>query len=256
MTREEKEMYNKKIKLYERLGAEKFQDLVFVVEKIKFKIIKKFFPNIEKWFDKRCDKQQKKLLSKAKTEEEKKEIIRNTKFRKMALRKELKQEKNVNYHMDPNRPTEIYKYLEFNKKIHINGLIKDAIVATISTIAVACGLAWAIPILVASILSAGINFECVNIQNCSICKYKRCEEALKKKQAKKIENNIERYGAAAAVIDKAVEESDRIPSLSEIIAQAKTPEELRQLKELIKETLQANKQQEEKEKQKIRGGNK
>ena len=57
MTREEKEMYNKKIKLYERLGAEKFQDLVFVVEKIKFKIIKKFFPNIEKWFDKRCDKQ-------------------------------------------------------------------------------------------------------------------------------------------------------------------------------------------------------
>ena len=82
--------------------------------------------------------------------------------------------------------------------------------------------------------------------------YKRCEEALKKKQAKKIENNIERYGAAAAVIDKAVEESDRIPSLSEIIAQAKTPEELRQLKELIIETLQANKQRDE-QNSKIRG---
>ena len=230
MTKEEKEMYNKKIKLYERLGAEKFQNLVFAVEKLKFKVIKKLFPNIEKWFDKKCDKQQKKLLARAKTEEEKKEIIRNTKLRKMALRKELKQERNVNYHMDPNRPTEIYKYLEFNKKIHINGLIKDAIVAVISTVAVACGLAWAIPILVASVLSAGINFECVNI-----------------------ENNIKRYGAAAAVIDKVVEDSDYIPSLSEIIAQAKTPEELRQLKELIIETLQANNQQEKKERQKIRG---
>lgn len=253
MTKEEKEMYNKKIKLYERLGAEKFQNLVFAVEKLKFKVIKKLFPNIEKWFDKKCDKQQKKLLARAKTEEEKKEIIRNTKLRKMALRKELKQERNVNYHMDPNRPTEIYKYLEFNKKIHINGLIKDAIVAVISTVAVACGLAWAIPILVASVLSAGINFECVNIQNCSICKYKRCEEVLKKKETKKIENNIKRYGAAAAVIDKVVEDSDYIPSLSEIIAQAKTPEELRQLKELIIETLQANNQQEKKERQKIRG---
>lgn len=253
MTREEKNMYDKKIKLYEKLGAEKFKNLVFAVEKLKFKIIKKFFPNIEKWFDKQCDKQQKKLLAKAKTEEERKEIIRNTKFRKMALRKELKQEKNINYHMNPNRPTEIYKYLEFNKKIHINGLIKDAIVAVISTVLVACGLAWAIPILVASVLSAGLNFECVNIQNCSICKYKRCEDALKKKETKKIENNIERYGAAAAVIDKVVEESDHIPSLSEIIAQAKTPEELRQLKELIIETLQANKQQEIKEKQEIRG---
>ena len=253
MTKEEKEMYNKKIKLYEKLGAEKFQNLVFVIEKIKFKVIRKFFPNIEKWFDKRCDKQQKKLLAKAKTEEEKKEIIRNTKFRKMALRKELKQKKNVNYHMNPNRPTEIYKYLEFNKKIHINGLIKDVVVAAISTVAIACGLAWAIPILVASILSAGLNFECVNIQNYSICKYKRCEDALKKRETKKIKKNIERYGAAAAVIDKVVEESDHIPTLSEIIAQAKTPEELRQLKELIVETLQTNKQQEEKERQKIRG---
>lgn len=253
MKKEEKELYNKKIKLYEKLGAEKFQNLVFSVEKIKFKIIKKLFPNIEKWFDKQCDKQQKKLLKKAKTEKEKKEIIRNTKYRKMAFRKELKQEKNINYHMDPNKPTEIYKYLEFNKKIHINGLIKDAILIAVSTIAISFGMAWAIPILVASIISAGINFECVNIQNCSICKYKKCEELLKKKEARNKEKNIEKYGEAAAVIDKVIEESDHIPSLSEIIAQAKTPEELRQLKELIVETLQANKQQEEKKIQKIRG---
>ena len=247
MTREEKERYNKKIKLYEHLGAEKFQDVVFAVEKLKFKIIKKCFPNFVKWFDKRCDKQQKKMLAKAKTEEERKEIIRNTNFQKMALRKELNQEKNINYHMNPNRPTEIYKFLEYNKKVHIKGLIKDAIVFTISTIAVACGLAWAIPILVASVLSAGVNFECVNIQNCSICKYKRCEDILKKKQAKKVENNIENYGAAAEVIDKAIEESDHIPSLSEIIASTNDPEQLRQLRQLIIDELQ------NREQQKVRG---
>ena len=176
MTREEKEKYNRKIKLYERLGAEKFQKIVFAVEKLKFKIIKKCFPNFIKWFDRRCDKQQKKLLAKAKSESEKNEIKRNIKFQKMAIRKEMNQEKNRNYHMDSNRPTEIYKFLEFNKKIHINGLIKDAILTTISVIAVSCGLAWAIPFLVAGIISAGLNFECINIQNCSICKYKRCEE--------------------------------------------------------------------------------
>ena len=59
MTKEEKEKYNKKIKLYERLGAEKFQNVVFAVEKIKFKIIKKCFPNFLKFYDKQCDKQEK-----------------------------------------------------------------------------------------------------------------------------------------------------------------------------------------------------
>lgn len=252
MTREEKEKYNRKIKLYERLGAEKFQKIVFAVEKLKFKIIKKCFPNFIKWFDKRCDKQQKKLLAKAKSESEKNEIKRNIKFQKMAIRKEMNQEKNRNYHMDSNRPTEIYKFLEFNKKIHINGLIKDAILTTISVIAVSCGLAWAIPFLVAGIISAGLNFECINIQNCSICKYKRCEDILKKKQEKKVEKNIEKYGEAAAIIEKAVEESETLPSLSEIIKQAKTKEELEQLKKLIQDTLQANKQRDE-QNSKIRG---
>ena len=239
MTREEKEKYNRKIRLYERLGAEKFQNVVFAVEKLKFKIIKKCFPNFIKWFDRRCDKQQKKLLAKAKSESEKNEIKRNIKFQKMAIRKEMNQEKNRNYHMDSNRPTEIYKFLEFNKKIHINGLIKDAILTTISVIAVSCGLAWAIPFLVAGIISAGLNFECINIQNCSICKYKRCEETLEKRETKKINQNIENYGDAAATIDKAIETSENLPSLSEIISQMNDPEQLKQLRNIIQEELKS-----------------
>ena len=111
MTNEERKENNRKIKLYEKLGAEKFQKIVFAVERAKFKIIKKCFPNFLKFYDKQCDKEEEKLLKKAKTEEEKKEIRKNIKFSKMAVRKELNQEKNRNYHMDPNRPTEIYKYL-------------------------------------------------------------------------------------------------------------------------------------------------
>lgn len=249
MTKEEKEKYNKKIKLYEKLGAEKFQKVVFAVERAKYKVIKKCFPNFLKFYDNQCDKQEKRLLKKAKTPEEVNKIKRNTKFSKMAIRKEMNQEKNRNYHMDPNRPTEIYKYLEWNKAVHKRGLLKNAIIIAIATTAIACGLTIAIPVLVAEILSAGINFECINIQNCSICKYKRCEAALEKKEQKKVTYNIDNYGEAAAAIDKAISSSDKIPSLSEIISQIDDPEQLRQMKKLIIEELESR----NKEKVKVGG---
>lgn len=239
MTKEEKENYNKKIKLYERLGAEKFQNVVFAVEKIKFKIIKKCFPNFLKFYDKQCDKQEKRLIKKAKTEAEIKKIKRNTNFSKMAIRKELNQEKNRNYHMDPNRPTDIYKYLIWNKQVHERGLIKDILLITASILGLALGFTVTIPVLVYGLLSAVINFECINIQNCSICKYKRCEETLEKRETKKINQNIENYGDAAATIDKAIETSENLPSLSEIISQMNDPEQLKQLRNIIQEELKS-----------------
>ena len=74
------------------------------------------------------DYQKKKLLRKAKTEEQKKKVIENVKLAKMAMRKELIEEKNRNYHIDNNRPTEIKKYLLWNKQVHKTGLIKDGVV--------------------------------------------------------------------------------------------------------------------------------
>ena len=72
-----KNLESKKV-LYEKLGALKFQKVVFYVEKLKFKIIDKFFPDIDSWFNNYCDKKVKKLCSKNISEEEKNHIRFNS----------------------------------------------------------------------------------------------------------------------------------------------------------------------------------
>ena len=247
MKKEERDYYNKKIKLYEMLGAEKFQKIVLKVEELKFKIIKKFFPNFIDSYDRYCDTEEEKQLSKATTEEERKKIRKEFKMLKLAMRKEMNQEKNRNYHMDSNRPTEIIKYLEWNKEVHKGGLIKDLIIAAILVVGVVAGFEWVIPILVISLLNAAINFECVNIQNCSICKYKRCERALEKKEMKTTMKNIDEYGEASEVIAKAIEESEKLPKFSEIIDMCDSPEQLEAMRKMLIT------EQESRNKQKVRG---
>ena len=82
MEKQEREQIKRRIKLSEKLGAVKFQKVVFQVEKIKFKVIKTLCPNFLKYYDSYCDYSKKKQLEKAKTDRQKKEIIERTKFLK------------------------------------------------------------------------------------------------------------------------------------------------------------------------------
>ena len=245
-----KEEYNKKIKRYELLGAVKFQDVVFKVEKAKFFVIKKLFPNYIHFYDKLCDYQKKKLLKKAKTEEQKKRVIENVKFAKMAMRKELREEKNRNYHMDHNRPTEIKKYLLWNKQVHKTGLIKDGIAIALLIGGSILQIPGAKVLLIAEILSAGINFECINIQNYNLCRLERLEPVLKKKEEKIIKKQIEDYGEASEVIYKTIEKNDDIPTIDDIINNIKTKEQLDQLRSL----LMSKQEERNKAKDKVKGG--
>lgn len=226
---------NNKIKLYKMLGAEEFQKVVFAVERLKFKFIKKFCPNFIKYFDKYCDYKQRKALKKAKSEKERKAIIKNIKFSKMAMRKELNIEKNRNYHFDKNKPTEIIEYLKWNKKVHKNGLIKDLILIPILIGGAVVGFAPSIPLLIIELISAGINFECINIQNYNLERIKPLEARLRKREEQIAEKNIENYGAAAEVIHKSIEESEALPTFDEIISNINNPEQLRQMRALFKE---------------------
>lgn len=235
----------KKLKIYKMLGAEQFQKVVFGVEKLKFKVIKKLCPNFIHYFDKYCDYRQKKELKKAKTEEERKKIKKAVKFSKMAMRKEMNTEQNRNYHVDKNRPTEIIEYLKWNKKVHMNGLIKDGLVIPILVGACFAGYSAAIVLLIVELISAAINFECINIQNYNLCRLEPLKEHLKKREAHITEKNIENYGEAAAVIHKSIEESENLPSFDEIISRMDNPEQLRQMRELLRH------KQEEREKMKI-----
>ena len=238
MDKSERDKLKKKINIHKKLGAEKFKKAVFELEKLKYKFIKTVCPNIAIYYDKFCDFKKKRAINKATSEEEIEEIQRNTKFAKMAFRKELNQEKNRNYHMDKKRPTEIYKYLEWNKRVHKNGFIKNAILIPALAGAAIAVTPAVIPLLVAELVSAGINFECINIQDYNMCRFKLMEEKLKKQEAKRNEQMIEEYGDASKLIYDNIEQKEQIPTLKEIISSVKTKEEAEQLRKLIIKELQ------------------
>lgn len=234
--------YKKKIKLCEKLGANKFQKVVFKVEELKYKFIKKFIPRYIEWYDKFCDRKRKKDLKKAKTDDERKKIIEHYRRQKMLMRKEFHREQNRNYHMDQNKPTEILHYLNWNKDIHMRGLIKNAVAITGLTAAAILGL-WptvVLPILALEVGSSFINFQCVNIQNCNIYRYKMREETMKKLEERRTKKNVEQYSEAGAAITRSMEKTDDIPSLTQVIESIQTKEELEQLRRLVQTTLGAN----------------
>ena len=249
MEKQEKEKLDKKIRFHKRLGAEKFQKVVMNVEYWKFKILKKIWPNFLKHFDKYCDFRQKIALRKAKTEEEKQAIKRKIKFSKLAMKKEWNKEKNRNYHIDENRPTEIIEYLKWNKKVHQNGLIKDGIIITFLIGGIIFHIPGAIPLLLFELISAGVNFECVNIQDYNICRMEKIKPFLKRREEKKIQKNIEQYSEAAQVIHKSLEESETLPTFEDIIGNINNKEQLRQMRAFLTQSLEER----EKEKAKRKG---
>lgn len=234
--------YKKKIELCEKLGANKFQKVVFKVEELKYKIIKKLFPRYIEWYDKLCDRKKKKELKKATTKEEQKKIIDHYRMQKMIMRKEFHREQNRNYHMDPNKPTEILYYLNWNKDIHMKGIIKNAIAIPALATTAAFGI-WptvVIPFLALELGSLFVNFQCVNIQNCNIYRFKQREETMKKLEERRNKRNIEQYSEAGSLVTRTMEKTEDIPSLSQIIDSIQTKEELEQFRKLVQTTLGAN----------------
>lgn len=231
---EEKAEYNRKIKHYEKLGALKFQKVVFAVEKAKFKVLKKLFPNFIKYFDKYCDRKKKREIKRAKSKDEIKQIKIKYKEIKMAGRKEFYQEKNRNYHLNEKNPEETYRFLKWNKYIHQKNLKINFIIIPFLIAGLFIQPAIAAPLLAIELFSAGINFQCINIQNYNICRYKRAEKALLRRAERKIDRNIKEYGEATKVISKSIESSEDLPTFDEIINNIDDINQLQQMKELIK----------------------
>lgn len=302
--KEARDKYRKEMKQYEKLGALKFQQVVFKVEKLKFKILKKFCPNFIEYFDKYIDWNKKKKIMKInkkenqreyigkkypnllstydKYSESKKKLLRKTaevkdrirrkvkasnpkiiefydkylkvedplkglepeqkikkikemaKFSKMFMRKEFIQEKNRNYHIDSKKPTEIYPYLEWNKKIHVRGIMKDILIIPLITIATCLGFPLATPLLIIELLSLGLNFECVNIQNYSMCRFKISEKVLRRQEEIETAKSIIEHGKANEIICKSIMKSDDLPKFSEVAENFNELEQLKQMREKIR----------------------
>lgn len=238
-----KEEYQKKINRCKRLGAEWFQQIVFKVEKLKFKVLKNYFPNAKEKYEKSCDRKCKKALRKAKTESEKRMIIANFREQKLMFGKELNREQNRNYHLDMKNPKETLGYLKWNKRVHQEGLITDLIVLPILVGVAVAGFPVVLPFVAIETLSAFINFECINIQDYNIYRFKQKETQLKKIAERKQKKEEEKCGEAIKVIAEAMQEKEKtitptaLPTVTEIINGAKSKEQLLQLRAMAQREI-------------------
>lgn len=247
----ERELYRKKKKIYDKLGASKFQEVVFAVERLKYKFMRKFMPNFIDHYDKRVEKQQQIRLKKAKTEEEKRQINKIANYAKLRTHREIYREENRNYHINRADATEIYEYLEWNKRVHKRGLINNAIFGTIWTTAIfvvpSVATPYLIALLVIEVIKTIVNFECVNLQNYNICRYKLIEDRIVQREVKRIKSEINNYGDAAKIVHEKIVTETKLPSMTEIIDSMETTNQLEQLKNV----LLREKTRREEEKQKV-----
>lgn len=223
-----------KIKIYTLLGAEIFQKVVFQVEKIKYIILERFFPNSYEFLENVSDKnyinnQKNKHYEDPKTRRE--HIIQKLKYRK-----ELITSQNRNYHYNPESPTECIGYLKKNREIHKKGVISNIILMLI--IFIASNVLTSIPTIyiisgyLFEIFSLFINFECINLQNYNLerLENERTLELLKKKEVKKIENDLNNYRECSKVVSSKLMSGLKVPTVSEVAKEIKTKEQAEQLR--------------------------
>ena len=165
-------------------------------------------------------------------------IKKNVQSNKILMRKEYYLSQNRNYHMDLDRPTEMLSYLEYNKRVHMNGLKRNAVFLPIFT-----GLSIAFPIVTPlaayELASTFINFQCVNIQNCNIYRYKKREEKFKKVEERRTQTNVRDYGNVSTIVsEKLKEKEDELPTIDEIIESVRNnPEARAELRKMAQRTM-------------------
>lgn len=236
--------YEKKIELCEKLGALQFQKIVFGLEKIKFKVIKKLFPNYINMLDKMYDKKRDKKLEKLNGEENRLKVINYYRTQKFLARKEFYEEKNRNYHIDKINPVEFINYLNWNKSVHVNGMKKNIIIILISSVLISLFPMISI-VSICELISLFINFECVNLQNYNINRFYQKEEKLKKIHEYQNSKIIKKYDQCIEIISDELGKTQEIPTVENITSRITTREQLEQMKELINSQLQQRVYQEE-----------
>lgn len=231
--------YEEQEKIYAKLGARKFQKVVFKAEKVKFKVLKTLWPNFINTYEKHLDKKCAKEVAKSHSLTMQDAIKNKYKSLKYALRKEFYQEKNRNYHLDLTKPNEMYQFAKWNKSIHMRGLKREAITIPVLLGMTALGVTPAAPFLALEAASAFVDFQCVNLQNYTIARLKPKLEKMQRISVKKAAQKYNKYGEVIENIHQAKMDKDDVLTIDDILKTAKNKEQLNALKELVTKELAA-----------------
>lgn len=235
--KQERQIYKDKAKLHEKLGAKRFQKFVKKFDKAKFKFIKRIIKEdrMLKWSDRLAEYTAAKKMKKAKTEAEKQEIIDNMRRGKVLVRKQLKEERSINYYQGVDKRVEnFYKYISRNKNIHKNSLKMNGALLGVS---VGLGIAG-VPILPFilggyQVIAGFKNFQCMNAQDYYLCSLQMRKKAIVKKSLVGIKKTYEENQDLISGIQKGLSEGKDLYSEQGLLDSINTIEGLQQLKDRL-----------------------
>lgn len=236
-SKQERQIYKDKAKLHEKLGAKRFQKFVKKFDKAKFKFIKRIIKEdrMLKWSDRLAEYTATKKMKKAKTEAEKQEIIDNMRRGKVLVRKQLKEERSINYYQGVDKRVEnFYKYISRNKNIHKNSLKMNGALLGVS---IGLGIAG-VPILPFilggyQVIAGFKNFQCMNAQDYYLCSLQMRKKAIVKKSLKGIKRTYEENQDLISGIQKGLSEGKDLYSEQGLLDSINTIEGLQQLKDRL-----------------------
>lgn len=236
-SKQERQIYKDKAKLHEKLGAKRFQKFVKKFDKAKFKFIKRIIKEdrMLRWSDRLAEYTAAKKMKKAKTEAEKQEIIDNMRRGKVLVRKQLKEERSINYYQGVDKRVEnFYKYISRNKNIHKNSLKMNGALLGVS---IGLGIAG-VPILPFilggyQVLAGFKNFQCMNAQDYYLCSLQMRKKAIVKKSLKGIKRTYEENQDLISGIQKGLSEGKDLYSEQGLLDSINTIEGLQQLKDRL-----------------------
>ena len=223
-------IYKRKKELHEKLGALGFREIVFKLERLKLKVMKKICPNFVVYYEKWCDFNTKRMIGKAKSSEEAELIELVNKISKLKTKKEWNKEENRNYHIDNKYPTQIINYLNWNKAIHQKNLKNDVVAISLLSLGTYYSLPLMLPLLIVSCASTIIDLECINLQEHSIAEYKICKPLLIKKENKEILKRKNEYLEAKKIVGEATLNNRKILTVEEVVSSIKTKEQAEEIK--------------------------
>ncbi len=227
-----------------------FKKAVFCIEKMKYKIFNKI--HIDDFVIRKLEDRRNKLLSQARSEEDKEKIVFWYKHSLMLIKRENNRAENINYHFNKDNPEETLFWLNVNKKIHNKGLKINFIKLPIYTLLLILSInnvfgnitlvnILFILGLIKESIFAFINGSCVMLQNYNIDRVEKYIAGPYQKRKEKLNKKAIKYAPLTEVTSKVLRKNDRLPNAEEMLNSLTTDEQRELFLRLVMQELEYRK---------------